>query len=537
MKSNLVITSDIEFTQKSDGGVSINVVTPEGGVEPTTQQPGMEAGTQLNPQQPSMGQKPEPQKMSMRLGSSYADFLSNYGSELRDLLRKLKKVDLNSISEEQWDKVEDRLGVYDTNVSEAIQHWVSVPVDVSDVAEFAIRNQDRWGTEPKQVLNAIEDFLQMVGPEEEEEESSPGEGLPQQVSSRQIVAVTRTHKGCGGNCVVDEKHSGPWGNVYKCTKCGEDSLGTMQIDYDNKKEAKSPPGRKHEIEQLKEEGVPAEEAFGIAWKQHKKLGPPTSSLIISADLSPEDEINITDKEKHISPEAPAEKQEPDWQALAQQVSDRLGIPPFEFKVKEEKRRNGTEYYTLTSPEITEHSGVFKHGLRHARVTSFNSEWGEKENKEPYYWLTLSLSIELYGGGTNGIALATCWWENGNWTIKWESEIPEQKSDFASLVIGATERVAGAIYDGVENRVPFTMPVTLQVSGTVVVKRYKDVPGQGGNFPFESFDVDYDRKAIESQIDDQLNKQLIELSGKSGATYVGGTVSIGFPNTFSTPTPW
>jgi hypothetical protein len=56
MKSNLVITSDIEFTQKSDGGVSINVVTPEGGAEPTTQQPGMEAGTQLQtPQQPSAG--------------------------------------------------------------------------------------------------------------------------------------------------------------------------------------------------------------------------------------------------------------------------------------------------------------------------------------------------------------------------------------------------------------------------------------------------------------------------------------------------
>ena len=36
-------------------------------------------------------------------------------------------------------------------------------------------------------------------------------------------------------------------------------------------EKKSPPGRKEEVEKLKAKGMPASEAFGIAWKQHNKL--------------------------------------------------------------------------------------------------------------------------------------------------------------------------------------------------------------------------------------------------------------------------
>ena len=44
--------------------------------------------------------------------------------------------------------------------------------------------------------------------------------------------------------------------------------------FSSKREAKSPPGRKHEVEKLKETGMPEEEAFGIAWKQHKEHGKP-----------------------------------------------------------------------------------------------------------------------------------------------------------------------------------------------------------------------------------------------------------------------
>jgi hypothetical protein len=40
-------------------------------------------------------------------------------------------------------------------------------------------------------------------------------------------------------------------------------------------EKKSPPGRKEEVEKLKAKGLPASEAFGIAWKQHNEHGKPT----------------------------------------------------------------------------------------------------------------------------------------------------------------------------------------------------------------------------------------------------------------------
>ena len=41
-----------------------------------------------------------------------------------------------------------------------------------------------------------------------------------------------------------------------------------------KRVAVSPPGRKHEIEQMKEKGTPEEEAFAIAWKQNEEHGKP-----------------------------------------------------------------------------------------------------------------------------------------------------------------------------------------------------------------------------------------------------------------------
>jgi len=58
-------------------------------------------------------------------------------------------------------------------------------------------------------------------------------------------------------------------------RLGETLKETLGMStYANIKEAVSPPGRKHEVEQLKEKGVPEEEAFGIAWKQYNEKGKP-----------------------------------------------------------------------------------------------------------------------------------------------------------------------------------------------------------------------------------------------------------------------
>jgi hypothetical protein len=54
------------------------------------------------------------------------------------------------------------------------------------------------------------------------------------------------------------------------------------------KEAKSPPGRKHEVEELKEKGLPDSEAFGIAWSQENESGEPkdkkSSKLAFDEDM-------------------------------------------------------------------------------------------------------------------------------------------------------------------------------------------------------------------------------------------------------------
>lgn len=81
--------------------------------------------------------------------------------------------------------------------------------------------------------------------------------------------------------VEDEAIPGIWKKeVIQNPKTGEqeewlvayttDDDDIMRNVSSSQKEAKSPPGKKHEVEELKEKGLPESEAFGIAWKQHNK---------------------------------------------------------------------------------------------------------------------------------------------------------------------------------------------------------------------------------------------------------------------------
>ena len=55
------------------------------------------------------------------------------------------------------------MAIYDKNVGETIDSWVGGhgDVDAHEIAEFAINNQDRYGTEAQFVLRAIEDFYEI----------------------------------------------------------------------------------------------------------------------------------------------------------------------------------------------------------------------------------------------------------------------------------------------------------------------------------------------------------------------------------------
>jgi len=117
-------------------------------------------------------------KRSLKEGS-YDDFRDNYGRELNACLRILrafgKKIDKEEITDEQWSRLERTLKVYDRMV----QEFVLNPRDFitsHDIANLAIENQNRNGTEMKMVINAIDDLGGVLGlgsawyEEEEDEE-------------------------------------------------------------------------------------------------------------------------------------------------------------------------------------------------------------------------------------------------------------------------------------------------------------------------------------------------------------------------------
>lgn len=119
--------------------------------------------------------------------TSYTDFLTRRGKEIHDAINKLALISSAmkhtrgdekplEIDDETYNKIEDKLKVYDTNVLSKIDHWIALGgrTEAHDIANFAIENMNRWGTEPQMVLYAIDDYFDVVdnkyniSPEEED---------------------------------------------------------------------------------------------------------------------------------------------------------------------------------------------------------------------------------------------------------------------------------------------------------------------------------------------------------------------------------
>ena len=102
--------------------------------------------------------------------SSYSDFEDSYSMEINTALRQIREMtnhfdnmgEDGGPSEEQYDELEGVLSPYDDNVMETIEHWLFNHVDSNELIRFALDNQDRYGTEPKQLLYAIEDFHRVI---------------------------------------------------------------------------------------------------------------------------------------------------------------------------------------------------------------------------------------------------------------------------------------------------------------------------------------------------------------------------------------
>ena len=93
--------------------------------------------------------------------SSYSDFLANYAEEIENSINLLTK--LQDVKDCDQEKIEKRLNVYDTNVISKIEDWIYDTPNEKEIAEFALMNQDRWGTEPQMILYAIDDYATICG--------------------------------------------------------------------------------------------------------------------------------------------------------------------------------------------------------------------------------------------------------------------------------------------------------------------------------------------------------------------------------------
>lgn len=100
---------------------------------------------------------------------SYDDFLDNYHDELKEAIVKLSALGkvYDEIDEKIGEEIEKKLSVYDKNVSKRIMDWIVAsvhrPIRKNDIADFALDNMNKYGTEMQMVLNAIDDYYDVVG--------------------------------------------------------------------------------------------------------------------------------------------------------------------------------------------------------------------------------------------------------------------------------------------------------------------------------------------------------------------------------------
>ena len=98
---------------------------------------------------------------------SYDTFIANYGQEIKTAIQQCKEISkiYNDIDFENpnFEKECTKIaGIYDKGYEYQIDGWFqSGDVDIQDIANTAIKNQDKNGTEPHFLLDAINDFARV----------------------------------------------------------------------------------------------------------------------------------------------------------------------------------------------------------------------------------------------------------------------------------------------------------------------------------------------------------------------------------------
>lgn len=96
---------------------------------------------------------------------SYTDFLTSHGNALQSAVKKMKEIAAvyDEKIEGKADEVDKAMEIYDENVGRQLDSWTGDSnISTDKIAKFAIENQDKYGTEPRMVLDAIDDFHKIM---------------------------------------------------------------------------------------------------------------------------------------------------------------------------------------------------------------------------------------------------------------------------------------------------------------------------------------------------------------------------------------
>jgi hypothetical protein len=106
---------------------------------------------------------------------TYSDFLMDYGQEIKQARKQIQiasKIIGNigeddKLTENFYIEFEKAMQKYDVNVGDMVDTWLAYAfdgdlVEADEIVKFAMNNQDRYGTEMKFILQAIEDMYNIA---------------------------------------------------------------------------------------------------------------------------------------------------------------------------------------------------------------------------------------------------------------------------------------------------------------------------------------------------------------------------------------
>jgi len=97
--------------------------------------------------------------------TSYEEFLTNYADEMSTAIRGFKKIKVNKLTDEKLDEAKEKIdNRYDKGVSDEFEGFLynKDRLSILSLANIALSNLNRYGTEMRMIISAIEDYTHVL---------------------------------------------------------------------------------------------------------------------------------------------------------------------------------------------------------------------------------------------------------------------------------------------------------------------------------------------------------------------------------------